>query len=59
MKSPLVDALRLASGQDKAANNEQPSAAETAVPEEEVAKTEALPVPGDQPEPHVPELSHP
>ena len=58
MKSPLVDALRLASGQDKAANNEEPRPAEeTAAPDADVASTELHAAPGERPAAEVPELS--
>lgn len=44
MKSPLVDALRLAGGQDKAANNEQAQpAADAEVPVSEAVPAEPLP----------------
>ena len=58
MKSPLVDALRLASGQDKAGNNEQSRpAGETAAPHDDVATTEQAVTPGEQAAAEVPELS--
>lgn len=56
MKSPLVDALRLASGQDKAANNDtaQPEP-ETAAQSHDAAAKEAQPAPVASPV--LPELS--